>query len=257
MRDSPSAIFGRNDPMVSQAAYRPPRDSLTRAVGLICGVLWIVNATAAEAQLRVVTYNTTVAPRADMDIILKSIGEESRNGIAKPIDILLLQEQNHPATTGADHPSTDTAAFLDLLNNTIYQTTGITYAMGNTTGAGDTTQSIIYRVQSIQTVTNADQTTIANSGPRDTLRYRVRPVGYTTAAADLYIYNSHYKASLDASPPGTNASQRNSEATNIRTNSNSLVTGVNAINAATTTSITPTARTRLGDTDGQWQWAGR
>ena len=70
----------------------------------------------AHAQLRIVTYNTATAdpeggittPRAGMDIVLQSIGEELRNGIAKPIDVLLLQEQYTMDIT--------TEAFVVLLN---------------------------------------------------------------------------------------------------------------------------------------------
>jgi hypothetical protein len=194
---------------------------------LALGALLIVGVHSAEAQLRIVTYNTTGPPDAGMNIILKSIGEETRNGIAKPIDILLLQEQNNPSP-GANSPSSETQQFVTLLNS-IYNNAGITYAMGNRTGTGDTTQTIVYRTQTIQTIQSVDEIAIASSAPRDTLRYRVRPVGYTTAAADLYIYNSHYKASLDTTPPGTNAAQRDAEAVSIRTNSNALPEGTHAI----------------------------
>ena len=151
----------------------------------------------AQAQLRIVTYNTTGAPRTGMDIILKSIGEETRNGIAKPIDVLLLGEQTLPGGgAGANNPSPSTQQFVTLLNS-IYNNPGITYAMSNRTGVGDTTQTIVYRTQTTQTIQPADAISIPNAAPRDTLRFRVRPVGYTTSGADLYIYNSHYKASQD------------------------------------------------------------
>lgn len=182
----------------------------------------------ALAQLRAVTYNTTGAPRTGMDIVLTAIGEEVRNGIAKPIDILLLQEQSNPLV-GANNPSPDTQQYVSLLNG-IYNDPGVTYAMGNRSGSGDTTQTIVYRTQTIQTITAADET-VVNTSPRQALRYRVRPVDYTTSTADLYIYNSHYKASLDLTPPGSNANQRNSEATAIRNNSNALGEGTNAIYA--------------------------
>ncbi len=165
-----------------------------------------------------------------MNIVLKSIGEETRNGFAKPIDILLLQEQALPINgAGANNPSPDTQQFVSLLNS-IYNDSGITYAMGNRTGSGDTTQTIVYRTQTIQAITAADETAL-NTSPRQSLRYRVRPVGYSTSAADLYIYDSHYKASLDNLPPGSNANQRNAEATAIRNNSNALGEGTHAIYA--------------------------
>lgn len=200
-------------------------------------LVWIVTlitticVASAQAQLRVVTYNTTGPPDSGMNIILKSIGEETRNGIAKPIDILLLQEQSLPANgAGANRPSPDTQQFVALLNS-IYNNASITYAMGNRTGSGDTTQTIVYRTQTIQTIAATDETALSTS-PRQTLRYRVRPIGYSSSAADLYIYDSHYKASLDINIlPGSNATQRNSEATTIRNNSDALGEGANALYA--------------------------
>ncbi len=170
------------------------------------------------------------APRSGMNVILKSIGEETRNGIAKPIDVLLLQEQTNPAP-GPNSPSPSTQQFVNLLNG-IYNDPNITYAMGNRTGAGDTTQTIVYRTQTIQTIQSADEVAISSSsGPRQTLRYRVRPVGYSTTAADLYLYDSHYKASLDMTPPGSNANKRLSEATAIRANSDFLGEGISVVYA--------------------------
>lgn len=175
----------------------------------------------AHAQLRIVTYNTTHGPFTvtDGSTILKSIGEETRNGFAKPIDILLLQEQNNPSPGGnPSNASPDTTAFLNLLNTTIYNSPGM-YAMSNRTGSGDTTQTLIYRTATVQLT---GDTAFNTGAPRQTTRFQIRPVGYTTSAADLYLYNSHYKASLDASPPGANANQRNSEAMAIRANSDAL-----------------------------------
>jgi hypothetical protein len=185
-----------------------------------------------RAQLRIVTYNTTGAPRSGMDVILKSIGEELRNGIAKPIDVLLLDEQTLPGGgAGANNPSPSTQQFVTLLNDIYSSTPGITYAMSNRTGTGDTTQTIVYRTQTIQSIQAADGIAISSSGPRQTLRFRVRPVGYSTSAADLYLYASHYKASLDTTPPGANANKRLSEATAIRANSDALGEGASAIYA--------------------------
>ncbi len=69
-----------------------------------------------SGQLRVVTYNTAnsgdnngpSSPRSGMDVVLEAIGNESVNGIAKPVDVLLLQEQESSATT--------TQQIVNLLN---------------------------------------------------------------------------------------------------------------------------------------------
>ena len=73
----------------------------------------------ADAQLRIVTYNTNTfgteeggsnirTVREEADIVLQAIGEESVNGIARPADIILLQEQQQPDTTTQD--------FLERIN---------------------------------------------------------------------------------------------------------------------------------------------
>jgi hypothetical protein len=194
-------------------------------------LLCLASASNCHAQLRIVTYNTTGAPSSGIDIVLKSIGEEVRNGIAKPIDVLLLQEQNRPATIGANAPSTDTQAFVALLNS-IYNNAGITYAMsnrtGNTSSTADPTQTLVYRTQTVQLI--ADTAFGSASQPRQTLRYQLRPVGYSSAA-DFYVYNSHYKASQDSPAPGTNATQRQAEAAAIRVNSDLLGQGAHVIYA--------------------------
>ena len=194
------------------------------------GLLLFFVVNLAHAQLRIVTYNTSSSvltapytPRTGTDIVLKSIGEEQKNGISKPIDILLLQEQNR--LTGLP----DTQAYVDLLN-TMYAGQGVTYARGNLIGGGDTTQTIVYRTETVQLLSEARVGLISGSGqPRQTLRYKVEPVGYDKTgdgldSAAFYIYDSHYKASqgTDSGASVSNATRRNVEATNIRTDSNGL-----------------------------------
>jgi len=197
-------------------------------------MVWAALASASIAQLRVVTYNTTGAPASGMDIILKSIGEEVRNGIAKPIDVLLLQEQAVPANgAGANRPSPDTQQFVTLLNS-MYTGQGVTYSMSNRTGltsfSGDSTQTLVYRTQTVQLVSDTAVGTASGSGqPRQAIRYQLRPVGYGPAA-DFYVYNSHYKASSAADDPAA-PGRRNVEATAIRTNSNALGEGAHIIYA--------------------------
>src|SRR5262245_11929672 len=107
-----------------------------------------LSATRLEAQLRIVDYNTSGGPGSGMEIVLKSIGEENRNGIAKPLDILLLQEQSRSAGLP------NAQAFVSLLNN-VYSGQGFTYARGNLIGAGDSTQAIIYRTDTVELLDEA------------------------------------------------------------------------------------------------------
>lgn len=203
-----------------------------RLAGLAAIVL-LAGTEPASAQLRVVTYNTLGAPGTGMDIVLKSIGENQRNGVAKPIDVLLLQETSRAAGLP------DTQGFVDLLNSMYFGQTyngePITYARGNATGnvsfSEDTSQSLVYRVQTVQLISETAFGAVSGSGiPRQPLRYQLRPVGYDSAA-DFYAYNSHYKASQDATAPGTNANRRNTEAIAIRNNSNALGEGKHIIYA--------------------------
>ena len=167
----------------------------------------------ANAQLRVVTYNTNTfgteigasnirTIREEADIVLQAIGEESVNGIARPADIILLQEQQQPDTTTQD--------FLERVN-AIYQSQGITYArgfeIGNTTsGSGFGTpsefeirQSVIYRTDTVELISESsfgDLSGGLTSQPRETLLHQFRPVGFNSDS-DLYVFNAHFEAGDD------------------------------------------------------------
>jgi hypothetical protein len=203
---------------------RTRRSLITLAVRALLAGAALAYALPAEAQLRIVTYNTANDARPGMDVVLKSIGEESYDGFAKPIDILLLQEQSHDAGL----PTTQ--LFVDLLN-TIYAGQGITYARGNLAGLGDDTQTIVYRTQTVSLLNETTVGAVASSGmARQALRYQLRPVGYDSSA-DFYIYNDHYKASEGTDSPGatSNADRRLAEATTIRANADALGQGANII----------------------------
>ena len=45
----------------------------------------------AQAQLRIVDYNTAGGPHTGLDAVLQAIGSELTNGFSKPIDVLSLQ----------------------------------------------------------------------------------------------------------------------------------------------------------------------
>jgi hypothetical protein len=180
-----------------------------------CAVLG--TAAPATAQLRIVSYNSTNAPRSGTGTILQAIGEEEDSGVKRPIDILLLQEQDRSAGLP------DTQAFVTLLNS-IYSSQGITYARSTLSGAGDDTQAMVYRTSTVQLL---EQTAIGNvpaEHPRQSLRYRVKPFGYEDSAA-FYLYNSHFRASEGAA----NVADRLAEANSIRINADALGEGTHAI----------------------------
>jgi len=198
---------------------------MTLRAAAACALLCM--AAPASAQLRIVTYNTAGAPRSGMDFVLKAIGQEASGGGAiVPIDILLLQEQSRSAGLP------DTQDFVDLLN-AVYSSEGLTYARGNVIGLGDMTQSIVYKTNAIQLLQETAFGTITpSSQPRQTIRHKLKPVGYDDSAA-FYIYNSHYKASQGTDGAGAtpNANRRLSEATAIRANADALGDGAHAIYA--------------------------
>ncbi len=165
---------------------------------------------SAQGQLRIVTYNTNTfeteagnsnvrTVRDEADIVIEAIGEEIVNGIARPADIILLQEQQQPDTTTQD--------FLNRVN-AIYQSQGITYArgfeVGNTTtssgfgtpNAGEIRQSVIYRTDSVELISEDSFGDLSGgliSQPRETLLHHFRPVGFGSDS-DLYIFNAHFEA---------------------------------------------------------------
>ena len=184
----------------------------------------------AHGQLRVVTYNTLQGPRAGLDTVLQAIGEEQVGGIARPIDVLLLQEQTGPSFD----PQETTDDIVTLLNN-IYGAG--TYDSGNVNGGPVFTnslrQTIVYNSNTVQLVgEQALGTTSVNSQTRQVLRHQVRPLGYDSSA-DFYIYNSHYKAGLEDDSASnsnlTNGERRNIEAMTIRSDADALGSGASII----------------------------
>jgi len=184
----------------------------------------------AEAQLRIVTYNTLRGPNIGLDTVLQAIGEEQVGGIARPIDVLLLQEQTGPSFD----PQQTTDDIVDVLNN-IYGAG--TYDSGNVNGGPVFTnslrQTIVYNSNTVQLVgEQALGVTGVNSQTRQVLRHQVRPLGYDSSA-DFYIYNSHYKAGLEDDRASnsnlTNGERRNIEAMTIRADADALGPGASLI----------------------------
>lgn len=198
-----------------------------------CGMRWLVMVLligpgAAFGQLRVVTYNTATTGssafwnrQSYLSDVLEYIGLEERNGIAKPIDVLILQEQY---TGGVSNVSAQN--FANLLN-TIHGTSTYQAWTHVPTAYDGFPVGFVYNSASVSLQT---QTSFRASGlTRDTGRISVRPVGYG-ADADIYVYNTHYKASTGDS----NELKRRDEAFQIRwglNGSDSLPAGANVIYA--------------------------
>ena len=153
-----------------------------------------------------------------MEFVLQAIGDQTRPGFGKTIDVLLLQEQATNFST--------TDRILDLLNGT---NGAGGYARGTLSpvgGVNDIMQTVIYRTNSVQLVGETQATTInTNSGgTRATMRYQLRPLGYDSAA-DFYVFNSH----LRPSDTTADANRRGVEVSQLRTNADALGEGAHII----------------------------
>lgn len=189
-------------------------------VAVACIVVFCAN--AASAQLRIVTYNISAADNSGgalgtgFNTVLQGIGAESVNGIAKPLDVLAIQEDVSQATTGQQ--------FVNMLNG-IYGS-GV-YARGTLDGGstGSGTQGIIYNTNTVQLVAEKAVGVSSSSGQsRQELRYQLRPVGYGSTA-DFYLYSGHYKAG-NAS---TDLMRKNIEAQAVRADADALGQGAHII----------------------------
>ncbi len=177
-------------------------------------LLWLGG---AQGALRIVSYNTCGAVRSGMGTILEAVGNEERNGIVRPVDILLVQEQVSVSTT--------TQQLVNLLNG-IYGA-GV-YARGTldgaTTGAGR--PGVVYNTQTVVLLEEVQVNAPSSDGAaRATIRYKFRPVGYSRPEAEFYVYNSHFKAGSDS----VSENRRAVEAGEIRANSDPLGDGVHLV----------------------------
>lgn len=181
--------------------YRTPVVRVVRPV-LLAAVL--AAAVPALGQIRVVTYNDSndvAGSGTGLSTILKAIGDESHAGIAKPIDVISLQEQNN-----------DLAGLRSVASmlNGIYGAG--TYAASTVAGNGDSTQGIVYNTKTVQLVSQqAILSTSSTAAARQPMLFDLRPVGYD-ASADFYLISSHYKAGSTA----TDYNRRAAEAQQLR-----------------------------------------
>ena len=155
--------------------------------------------------------------REGLETVLWAIGEEVVNGFAKPIDVLAVQEQTSSATT--------TQAIVAVLND-IYGP-GI-YARATLDGArtsGSLRPGLIYNTTTIELIEQVAFGTASTAAQaRQTLRYRLRPMGYGPSA-DFFVYCNHYKAGTT----GSDLNRRDIEAHALRMDLDGLGEGTHAI----------------------------
>lgn len=198
----------------------------TRRIQLLTGPVlafaWMAAASTATAQLRIVNYNVNASdtaltsPRAGIDTILSAINASAKGGFARPIDILVLEEANTVATTGAQ--------FAGVLN-TISGGTNYAHSQLNGDTSGSGRPICIYNTATVRMTGERTIGVVSSTGqPRQTLRYQFEPVGYD-AAAGFTLYASHYKASNTSS----DEARRNVEAVAIRADADALGPGASVI----------------------------
>ena len=187
----------------------------------ICSVLLLVvdfSAQSACAQLRVVSYNTLGNPTTSGDfsnwnVVLQAIGDQSANGIAKRIGIMALQEVDQPT---AGQNAKNIASLLNVLYGvSTYQASVAPF------GDGFNLQAFVYDTQQVELL----NTLAFDIGTRPSWRGRFRPLGYTSSAAEFYVYSSHLKA-FDGFQ-----STRANESALLRSNGNNLGQGAHIIYA--------------------------
>lgn len=181
----------------------------------------------AQAQLRVVSYNLLDKPASLIDqttishlnAVFGAIATDQTNGVAKRPDILFLSEQT------AQSP----ANLATILNN-LYGVTSYTSVIPNSPESQGSNDLIayVYDTASVSISSAPTALPITSNYPRPTVRAGFRPVGYSGAASDLYVYGMHTKASNTAA----DALQRSNQTLAARANADSeLPAGSNIIYA--------------------------
>lgn len=179
-----------------------------------CLAALVLAAAPAWGQIRVVSYNTLDGPTpgvhensANMQTIFSAIANQSVNGIARRPGVIVLQEQ-----TASSH--TNLAALL----NTLYGTSTYAAVMPGSQ-PNDDRQAFVYDSSQVTLIGSA--TSVATGEVRPIIRAQFRPVGYTSAAANFWVYGGHLMAS--------DATGRANQTAAMRANANALGVGAHAI----------------------------
>lgn len=169
----------------------------------------------AAGQLKVVTYNTLDGPTpglhdnaANLRTVFSAIAGQTVNGIARRPAVIVLQEQS-----GTSHVN------LASLLNAIAGYGGTYVAVMPSGQPNDDRQAFVYDTTQVSPIGSA--ISIATGEVRPVIRAQFRPVGYTSAAANFWVYGGHLMA--------TDATGRANQTSAMRANANALGTGSHAI----------------------------
>ena len=172
------------------------RREFFHVVGYVLGlvvILVVLAVGSAFGQLRVVSWNTATSGsssfterQSSFNTVLTYLGQENVNGMAKDIDVLILQEQSVNGIT--------LQKFAAELNTITGSSDYVTWTQNPYNTDGMQT-GFVYNSATVQLMFEDWCQTDAS---RSTSRICLRPVGYGEDA-DLWIYNTHFKAGTSSS----------------------------------------------------------
>ena len=176
-------------------------------------------ASKAEGQVRVMTWNVarTQGSADAIGTVLWHANRDDRPGWATPVDLMVFQEVTPDALSTLGSLVTASAP------------AGTTYALATyTTSSGENSSggapALFYRTQSFSEVASGHLDLPTGAG-RNTDRWLMQLVGYSSPSARTYVYGTHLKASSGSS----NEQLRLDGALTIRANADALGAGVRAM----------------------------
>lgn len=161
-------------------------------LGFLAGLLLLAAGSRLHAAVRVVSWNMLMGEGTQMaDVTLEYVfkplfikmGEQEVNGVTRPFDILVGQEL-------ASNKKREIKLY-NLLNS-YYGADTYRFAQFNTFGDGWNYNGMMYNYDQLELIEEVNFYP-SGGGPRGTSRYRLRIRGYGPDA-DIFIYNTHYKA---------------------------------------------------------------
>ncbi len=187
--------------------------------GAAAVVLGSMVASDAHSQVRVMTWNVArMQGNADaIGSVLWHAHRDDRPGWASPVDIMVFQEVT-PGALEALAPLVAASAPA----GTTYELASYTTSNGENSSGG--AAAMFYRTQSFAENAAAHIDLPTGAG-RNTDRWLMQMVGYSSPAARTYVYGTHLKASTGEA----NAQLRLEGALTIRDNADALGAGVRAI----------------------------
>ena len=197
-----------------QRNQRPirPRSAIVRRSRRI-SIVEILETRRLLAAIRVASYNVlqgspnTSAEQAYYTTILEAIGNETKAGITRPVDLLVLQETNAGSVSSLE-------SILDSLYADDYATilspsySGLAYGF-------------VYNTASLQLLSSTNLT--GGGFTRPPLRGHFDVIGSSADDDDFFVYSTHLKAD-----PG-GASERGIEAALLRADADALGEGENVL----------------------------